>query len=564
MLVKMELDLESKKIGRSARNRKLGGWRSSAFLIGSVGLSFVAFGGLFPNLVLYFVRVWKQGNATAANNVTNILGTFSFVSVLGAIIGDAYWGRLWTTAVFQGVSVLGGILLGLVTTLWEPANGESALELILIFLSFYVIALGLGSYEPVLASLGADQLDTPREKAMFFNWLFIIAQLGELPSLTVLTYLENGGKWALGFWISCGSMAVGLLILLLGVPYYRHSPATGNPYLRVIQVLVCAIRKFNLKLPREDCTLYEASGEESIIPGSRKISHRDKYRWLDKAAALTGEDLATDQARPSAWHLCTVTQVEEVKCLLGLWPLFIISVLYALSFSQMATLFVEQGAAMDNKIGKAKFKIPPASMAIVSIVSAAILSPTYDHVLVPWLKQITGNPKGMSSTMRMGCGLVVMIAAMGVAGVVEMKRLGDNNLSILWQVPQYALWTLAAVFFVVGQLDFFYTEVSDSMRSLGTALTVVSRGVGYYASSALLDIVTAITTRGDSVGWLPPQDLNKGHLDYLYWTLAIIGIINFFLFLIFASRYQYLTHLPHRDNENDTVPFRSPTHIAPP
>lgn len=62
----------------------------------------------------------------------------------------------------------------------------------------------------------------------------------------------------------------------------------------------------------------------------------------------------------SPWRLCTVTQVEELKILLRLFPIWVASIVYSIAYAQMYTTFVEQGKAMNTKIGC--FSIPPASL----------------------------------------------------------------------------------------------------------------------------------------------------------------------------------------------------------
>ena len=66
----------------------------------------MGFGGIFFNLVLYLIRVWGVAPADAANDMTNLLGTMFFTSLLGGLLGDAYIGRLWTVVVFLVIYVL--------------------------------------------------------------------------------------------------------------------------------------------------------------------------------------------------------------------------------------------------------------------------------------------------------------------------------------------------------------------------------------------------------------------------------------------------------------------------
>lgn len=138
-----------------------------------------------------------------------------------------------------------------------------------------------------------------------------------------------------------------------------------------------------------------------------------------------------------------------------------------------------------------------------------------------------------------------MIAA-GVLEVVRLNYVRKNNyydvetvpMSIFWQVPQYFLVGCAEVFTFIGQLEFFYDQAPDAMRSLCSALSLSTNALGNYLSSLLVTIVTTATTRNGQLGWIP-DNLNRGHLDYFYWLLAILSTINFFVYLLIAQWYTY-------------------------
>ncbi|MCO5546770.1 hypothetical protein L7F22_000206 [Adiantum nelumboides] len=520
----------------------LGGWRGAFCTIVSAGCGYFAFSGIYSNLVLYLIREWQESNVAAANDLTNLLGTLFFTTVIGAFLGDAYWGRLWTVVVFQLLFAVGCVLVGAAATLRDDTHAVSRGLKSFLFGALYITALGSGSYEPAIASLGADQFNSPQEKATYFNWMFVACNVGQLPALTILTYIENRGGWALGFWISSALVLLSLPIFLLGAPYCRQYKPGGNPLSRLAQVVVAAVRKLHVTPESDPKLLFEVPGDYSIIPGCLKIQHRDKFRWLDKAATITEQDKEVKD-HTSPWRLCTVTQVEEVKGWVGIFPVLVFGALGQAMMAQSATLFVEQGAAMNGRAGKSNFSIPPGSLQIVGIVVASALAPIYDYFILPLSKRWTKNPKGITSLQRMGAGLAATMVAMAVAALVERKRLEKVkhgvNLSIFWLVPQNAIVGISMTLLVVGQMEFFYTEISESVRSLGICLTLVCRGLGNFISSLLVTIIVSITSHGKHLGWIP-HDLNSGHLDYFYWFLAILMLITLLLYIVYAHFYTYV------------------------
>lgn len=271
---------------------------------------------------------------------------------------------------------------------------------------------------------------------------------------------------------------------------------------------------------------------------------------MDRAAIVTANDEAEKVESGSCynpWKLCSVTQVEEVKCVMRLLPIWLCTILYSVVFTQMASLFVEQGAAMKTTIGD--FRIPAASMSSFDILSVASCIFLYRQFLDPIFAKLnkTEPNKGLTELQRMGIGLVIAIMAMISAGIVEIYRLkykeqtssSLSSLSIFWQVPQYMLIGASEVFMYVGQLEFFNGQAPAGLKSFASALCMASISLGNYVSSLLVTIVMKISTRDDLPGWIP-GNLNKGHLDRFYFLLAGLTAADFAVYLVCAKWYKYI------------------------
>ncbi|KAG5248970.1 proton-dependent oligopeptide transport family protein [Salix suchowensis] len=502
-------------------------------------------------LFLFLTRVLQQSNADAANNVSKWTGTVYIFSLVGAFLSDSYWGRYKTCAIFQVIFVIGLVILSLASYLFlnrpkgcgdelTPCGSHSSMAVSLFYLSIYLIALGNGGYQPNIATFGADQFDEddPREgysKVAFFSYFYLALNLGSLFSNTILGYFEDEGMWALGFWVSAGSAL-----------QYRHFKPSGNPLSRFCQVIVAAIKKNGVEMPPDgEEELYNLETKDCSMNGSRKILHTDGFKFLDRAAFISSRDV-DDQKRGcrNPWRLCPITQVEEVKCILRLLPIWLCTIIYSVVFTQMASMFVEQGAAMKTTISD--FKVPPASMSAFDILSVALFIFLYRRVLDPLVKQ-TGL-KGLTELQRMGVGLVIAIIAMVSAGLVECYRLkyarkdcthceGSSSLSIFWQAPQYALIGASEVFMYVGQLEFFNAQTPDGLKSFGSALCMTSISLGNYVSSLLVTMVMKISTEDHMPGWIP-GNLNRGHLDWFYFLLAALTAIDLSLYVACARWYR--------------------------
>lgn len=261
-------------------------------------------------------------------------------------------------------------------------------------------------------------------------------------------------------------------------------------------------------------------------------------RCLDKAAVIS-KDESRSGALSNPWKICTVTQVEEVKILIRMFPIWASGIVFSVLYSQISTLFVQQGRSMKRIIRS--FEIPPASFGVFDTLIVLISIPIYDRFIVPFVRRFTGKPKGFTDLQRMGIGLFLSVLSIAAAAIVETVRLqlaqDTVSMSIFWQIPQYILMGIAEVFFFIGRLEFFYEQSPDAMRSLCSALALLNTAIGSYLSSFILTLVAYFTTMGGKGGWIP-DDLNKGHLDYFFWLLVSLGLINIPVFVFFSVKHK--------------------------
>jgi peptide/histidine transporter 3/4 len=191
------------------------------------------------------------------------------------------------------------------------------------------------------------------------------------------------------------------------------------------------------------------------------------------------------------------------------------------------------------------FQIPAASFGVFGVLMLLIWIPIYDLLIMRWLKKVTGNERGITPLQRVGIGLFIAILAMIAAALAEVKRRNAAHLhglldkpdlvipiSAFWLVPQHCLFGLAEAFVMVGELEFFYDQSPESMRSTGTALFWSTFAIGNYVSTFLVTLVSKKTD------WLE-NNLNRAHLDYLYWFLAVLSALNLVLFLLSANWFRY-------------------------
>jgi dipeptide/tripeptide permease len=427
----------------------------------------------------------------------------------------------------------------------------SALQLGVYFGGLYIIAFGNGGTKPNISTIGADQFDEfdPREKMhklSFFNWWMFTIFLGILFSSTVLVYLQDNVSWSIGYGIPTLGLMVSISIFLAGTRLYRHKVPQGSAFTSMGRVIAAALWKWNVPVPVDAKELHELDLEEYTRKRRFRMDSTNAMRFLNKAAVPVN-DKDSGLAAPT-WSLCTVTQVEETKQILKLMPLLVAMFVPCTLIAQTNTLFVKQGTTMDRHMGP-HFEIPPASLGAFVTLAMLVSVVVYDRVFVKAVRRYTGNPRGITLLKRMGTGMVLQVVTMAVASVIESRRLayarshgldvtgGQLGLTIFVLLPQFVLMGLADAFLVVGQLEFFYDQAPEGMKSLGTAMSLTAYGIGNILSSFLLSTVTRITReRGNA--WVT-NNLNASNLDYYYAFLTVLGGVNFVVFLALSTRYRY-------------------------
>ncbi|PAN51185.2 hypothetical protein PAHAL_9G540200 [Panicum hallii] len=519
-------------------------WRACSYILVTQCFEELAYFGIQFNLVIFLKTVLHDSNVTAARNYTNWQGTCYIAPLVGAIIADSYLGRYLTTVAFFTVYLLGMVAMSISASFLKGGSSQS----VVFFLGLYMMAIGAGGIKPCVSSFGADQFDdsSPAErlkKYSFFNWFFFATYIGSFVSGTAVVWVQDHYGWAVGLWLPTLFIALAIASFLLGSSKYRVQKPMGSPIVRVFQVIVAAIQKWNAVLPYDDSLLHELPEKTPMAADIHKLQHTPVLRFLDKAAVISSTE---DPSDSDPWRLCTVTQVEELKVIIGMLPIWTTGIVFFAVLAQFSSTFLEQGRSMNKLVGA--FAVPPASLASFDAVSVLIWVPVYDRVLVPAARRLTGSARGISELQRYGAGLLLSVLVMVAAALVETQRLalasahgeGQSSMSILWQVPQYFLVGASVVFTCVGQTEFFYNEAPPSMRSLCSALALLTVALGSYVSSLVVTAVAWLTTRGGGPGWIP-DDLNDGHLERFFWLLAAMSTLNLAVFVYCATQYKRKT-----------------------
>ncbi|EXB63800.1 Nitrate transporter 1.7 [Morus notabilis] len=561
---------EKKNISHEAKI-KTGGWRAISFILGNETFERLASFGLLANFMVYLTTELHMDQVSASNIMNIWSGVNNFAPLVGAFISDAYAGRFWTIGFASFASLSGMATVTL--TAWLPqlhpsactkqeldlghCRGPSQTQLGSLLLGLGFLSIGTGGIRPCSIPFGVDQFDPTTDQGRkginsFFNWYYTTFTIVLLITQTVVVYIQDNLSWVVGFGIPTILMACSIAFFFIGTSLYNHAKPEGSMFSSILQVFVAAYKKRRIILdPTDDIigaddhhdhkvVFYEPPVKGSVLS---KLSRTNQYRFLDKAAVITENDLQPNSTPTNKWRLCSIQQVEEVKCLVRITPIWVCGMISLTSMVQQWTFTISQALKMDRHLGPT-FLVPAGSISVISLLTIALFLPFYDRFLVPALRRITGHDTGITLLQRMGIGIVFSTLSMVVAGLIEKERRTSANnphyseMSVFWLSPQLILMGLCEAFNIIGQIEFFNRQFPENMRSVGNALFSCSFAGASYISTLMVTLVHSFTGTKHRPDWLT-NDINRGRLDYFYFLIALVGVLNLVSFLYCAKRYRY-------------------------
>ncbi|XP_022735904.1 protein NRT1/ PTR FAMILY 2.10-like [Durio zibethinus] len=545
------------------------GIKAMPFIIGNETFEKLGTTGTSNNLLVYLTTVFNMKSITATNLVNVFNGTCNFATLIGAFFSDTYFGRYKTLGFASISSFLGMVLVTLtaaVSKLHPPAcdssesgtcPGPTPWQMAFLLSGLGLMVVGAGGIRPCNLAFGADQFNPETESgkrgiSSFFNWYYFTFTFAMIISLTVIVYVQSDVSWAWGLAIPAFMMFLSCVTFFIGTRIYVKVKPEGSPITSVIQVIVAAVRKRQLKQPEQPwISLFNHIPKKTI---NSKLSYTDQFRFLNKAAILTPEDkINLDGSAANAWKLCSLQKVEEIKCLIRVVPIWAAGIIYNVAMVQQQTYVVFQALQSNRRFGNTSFNIPAASFGIFNMIGLTIWIPIYDRIIVPWLQRYTKKEGGITLLQKMSIGMVLAIVTMVISAIVEdrrralalsnpigidSKRGAISSLSTMWLIPQLTLIGISEAFTIIALIEFYYKQFPENMRSIAGSFTFIGLALSSYLSSLLISVVHKITEGAPTGEWLP-EDLNKGKLDYFYYLVAALEVLNLGYFIVCANWYKY-------------------------
>ena len=180
-------------------------------------------------------------------------------------------------------------------TLFHDGHNETW-RLVYFGISLMMIAFGTGGIKANVSPFGADQVQNqgPRAVQAFFNWFYWFINIGSFIAFTVVVYVQQKNVFY-GYCITAGTMFLAVITFVAGRNKYLNKPPGGSQLTETVKIIYAAVKNrgtANAKM------------------------------WLDRAKHSFGGKY-------------TEAQVEDVKTLLRVIPVFMLFIAYWTIYSQV-------------------------------------------------------------------------------------------------------------------------------------------------------------------------------------------------------------------------------------
>ena len=374
-----------------------------------------------------------------------------FTAIIGAYLADAKWGKFKVIAIFGGVYLCGMALLLVSSCPFAfgdfPNDPQFAKFGFLV--GIVLVGLGTGAIKSNVGPMCAEQMvkatDEDVERVFrYFYWAIncgSVLGMGVTPYLTQFYEIEgqegaDGASYYYVYGYCCAGFLLGYIIFFIGSPKYVHRKPTGSVLSTAFNIIKSAIR-------------------------NRNSSNDNVEHWVFRA----------DEKYPRK-------QVEDIRQLLNILPIFAVFPIYWLLYNQMTNSFIQQASWMDKPSW-----LSNASLQLIDPLALIFLIPIHDKFVFPFIRSF-GFKLGYIT--RMTIGFVIISTCFFYAFVlqyliVQQGRLTDDgdfvgegeyegrssSTYVVWlQAPAYFGIAVSEIWTSISLLEFAFSQAPKSMKSL--------------------------------------------------------------------------------------------------
>ncbi|RLN53478.1 hypothetical protein BBP00_00009300 [Phytophthora kernoviae] len=520
----------------------------------------------------FFTKLGWSNKGSTSMKLT--FDSFSqFMCIVAGYISDERLGKfktLLSAATLDSV----GLLFLVVAALPSVLNHITVSKTIFNIGLFLGVAVSQICLRSLAISYGGDQYSPsspPSHKALFFSIQYWVANIGAFIGYAVFPSVSIHGFGAIPADYGYVSVyLVGFVMLLIFVAVlwfsrkrYVNVPPTKESIALMIKIVINHAKKnFHAQMVVLGTVLYISAFLlnilASVLADHGEVGHNISYVCGVMIAIATtlwvyfGRNSSfMEGAKDTLGGKFDPELVDGVKQVIRILPFNAFNVFWWVCQNQRGNnqSIVQQ---TDTRLGSDPFsqQMPGPTVQMFNPIGVLIFVPLMEKVAYPLYEKYAGKPASRYGKVLVG--YCIAVVAMFWTGVYEIIRrstsvltyvdsngvaqfmLNDDGGQVMndipwWTaIPQYFLVALAGVMIAIPSYDINYSEVPQSMRSTSIALGFFVNSMG----STLLSIIVLL------FGKYIPTDLNDGHIEYLFFTLGAIMIVNIFFYIVVMNSMQ--------------------------
>ncbi|CAK4692127.1 hypothetical protein AeMF1_002415 [Aphanomyces euteiches] len=500
-------------------------------------------------------------SAVSANSLKSTWTSLVYMSpLMGAYIADEKWGRYRTIITFGLLYLVGDCLLSVAAHPDVIARHDVA-QFLFIFGLFGCIGFGTGAIKSNVITLGADQFnpadsEESQQKTTFFSYFYWCINFGAAFAYGYLASLSVHGtslipaEWG---YFACFSicscvMALALCSLRLGRDRYVMLPPSSNAMSKLVRLLWqqsttnVAAKRVGLGF-----LVFFISFVVNCVAVALPPNLRTPLSLLAGLAGCVGivcwvvygQQSISDQGESSK-------DLKDLQQVVRVLPFAAFTIVWGCVSDQIDANFQSITQQCDLRLSPTT-QLPGAVLGIFDPLAIMILLPLLDKVIYPLYKRVMGKPPSpygkvclglIISTVLMfyvGCFEIIRRDSgpiiVGGAGVVRDEGSGAtmNRIHWAWNIPQYVAVALCECFINVTAYDIYYSNVPLHLKSTAQAINLFTVSMG--------SNVTSIFTL--AFGYYIPNNLNDGHLEYMFFGVGAVSFVNVICFVIVMTRMEF-------------------------
>ncbi|CCI49368.1 unnamed protein product [Albugo candida] len=520
---------------------------------------------------------WSQ---VASNAIKSTWTSICYLSpILGGYIADEKWGRFKTLIVF-GVWYTVGIYIVSISALPEVMEYPQLANWMCHCGLFAGVAIGTGAIKANVITFGADQFNIhiPSQVVQqhhYFKYFYSLINLGAIFSYGYLSVLCVQGAHTIspkyGYFATffvCGTMVViAYLMFYLASPRYNYyatqtSALTELWYMirgnceysfearQLLYGLIAFVLALMLNIVAAFLTDSYSSGHYLSYIVVVCIVYA-MYTWIryGRNASYMDKSMASNGGKYND------EVIEEIKQLVRVLPFACFMIFWECAYDQLDANFQSITQQCDLRVGAKSIvdahadQVPGALLGIIDPITIILFIPALDTVFYPCYTRLFGRPP--SAYGKVLVGLIIATFAMVWTGVFEVLRRDSgilttfdpetdevvpildqallqpmNHMYWAYAIPHYLLIGIAECLINVTAYELLYREVPLHLKSACQTIHLLTVAIGSNLTSSFTILFQAHF----------PQNLNNGNLEYMYYTLGALGLVNIVFYITFMKQ----------------------------